>query len=147
MTTYAATLLDKAKMSISPANYSALADRLGVSRQYVSRWKMGLEPIPEKHIAPLCRLAHVDEAEWWLLLQADTAKGNERNRVLRLAQRLGIAAAVALCAIGTANYLIPMDSAIASVPLMFVAAVLLLTKYSHNRIEPPCESHETPALS
>lgn len=125
MTTYAAALLDKAKMSISPANYSALADRLGVSRQYVSRWKMGLEPIPEKHIAPLCRLAHVDEAEWWLLLQADTAKGNERSRVLRLAQRLGIAAAVALCAIGASNYMIPQEN-IAAVCTLCSLAVLLL---------------------
>lgn len=99
MTTYAEKLLDKAKVSCMPQNYSGVANALGVKRQHVSNWKLGREPIPEDHFRRLARMAHVDEAEWWLLLQADSNKPEQAKRAEALVRRLGIATSFALCAI------------------------------------------------
>lgn len=98
MTGYAAVLLDKAKETCSPANYSGLAARLGVSRQSVSSWRNGLTPLPEDRVRELARLAHVDAAEWWLAIQSDNAPEAMKPRVRAVLARLGIAAVLAIVA-------------------------------------------------
>lgn len=96
MTTYAALLLDKAKNAVSPANYSHLSDVIGVSKQAVSRWKKGVEPLPDERIAQLARIAGLDGGEWWVLVKSDEAPESVRRRVRYVIERLGIAAALCL---------------------------------------------------
>lgn len=96
MTTYAAALLDKARLTCSPANYNALALRMGVSRQAVSRWRNGIEPLPEERVRELARVAHVDEAAWWLAVQSDKAPEGMKPQLRTLLHRAGIAALLAL---------------------------------------------------
>ena len=99
MPSYAAALLDKARVTCSPANYNALALRLGVSRQSVSSWRNGITPLPEARVRELARMAHVDEAEWWLAVQADSAPEAMKARLRSVLARAGIAALLALASL------------------------------------------------
>lgn len=102
MTTYAEKLLDRARQRCYPSNYAGLAARLGVSRQWVSRWKNGHDPIPYNDFRILAQMAQVNEEEWWLLLQHDQADIGIKPKLWALIERLGIAASLAiLISLGT----------------------------------------------
>lgn len=96
MTSNAALLVDKARITCSPATYAALAMRLGVSRQNVHQWKKGSAPVAEKHLRSMCRMAGLDPAEWWLAVQADSAPEAIRGKVHAMLVRAGIAALLAI---------------------------------------------------
>lgn len=96
MTTNAAALLDKAKKGISAGSFTELATTLGVSRQQVSRWKTGIDAVPDDRLRQLARMAHEDYDKWVLLLEADRSTGDRKRAWERLASRLGVAAALAL---------------------------------------------------
>lgn len=98
MTSYAAALLDKARITCSPANYNALALRLGVTRQSVSSWRHGVTPLPEERVRELARIAHVDEAEWWLAVQSDSAPEAMKPKLRAVLHKAGIAALLAIAA-------------------------------------------------
>ena len=98
MTRYASNLLDKAMKTCSPANYSALALRAGVSRQAISRWRNGLDPLPEERVNQFAQMARVDAAEWWLAVQSDSAPEPMRPKLHALLKKAGIAALIGLLA-------------------------------------------------
>ncbi len=85
-------LLDKAVKACSPASQIALAARLEISAQQVSRWRHGDDPMPTDQIARIARIAHLDGGEWLLLIEAEQAKGEARKAYGSLIKRLGIAA-------------------------------------------------------
>ena len=89
---HANILVDKARDTCSPATYSALAVRLGVTRQQVHQWKKGLVPIAEHHLRSMCRMANLDVAEWWLAVQSDSAPEPMRPKLQALLKKAGIAA-------------------------------------------------------
>jgi transcriptional regulator with XRE-family HTH domain len=91
-------LLDKAAAACSPANFTALAARLHVSRQTVSQWRKGEIPLPDARIVELCAIAHEDPADWLVTIHADEG-GKVGAAWARVARRLGIAASVALAAL------------------------------------------------
>lgn len=119
-----ATLIDLAK-DRTGANYSEIAQRLDRSKQLISNWRRGEKVPADSEVIALARMAGEDADPWLAVAQAARTTGPTQARWESIARKLGIAAAVALCAIGTANYLIPMESAIASVPLMFVCLTLI----------------------
>jgi hypothetical protein len=92
--TYVALLLDKAKTKVSPANYSGLADRMGVTRQLVSQWKNDVVPLPDERIAQLAKIAGEDAAKWLVAVHAERAHGEAKRGWLQAARQLGIAAAI-----------------------------------------------------
>lgn len=94
--TAAAKLLDKASALCSPANQSGLATKIGVARATVSQWKTGVVPFPAERIAEVARIAHLDPAEWVVLVEAEQAKGEARKAYTSLVKRLGIAALLAI---------------------------------------------------
>jgi transcriptional regulator with XRE-family HTH domain len=87
-----ALLLDKAKNSVSPANYSVLAARIGVSRQSVWQWKTGDAPLPDERIAQIARIAHLDPGEWLVAIHAEQSSGEARKGLQSVLKRLGVAA-------------------------------------------------------
>lgn len=90
--TNVAALLDKAKTHCSPANYGGLAVRLGVTRQVVSAWKTGDEPMPKERIAQTARIAGLDAGEWLIAIEAEQATGDVKKGLQNVLKRLGIAA-------------------------------------------------------
>lgn len=89
-------LLDKARVACSLNSDAVLAERLEVSRQQLSRWRKGHDPMPEDQIARIARVAHGDPGEWLLLIEAEQARGEARKAYGTLVKRLGIAALLAI---------------------------------------------------
>lgn len=89
-------LLDKARETCSLSTDAALAERLQVSRQMLSGWRKGRDPIPEDRIAQIARIAQVDAGEWLILIEAEQARGEARTAYGKLVKRLGLAALLAL---------------------------------------------------
>lgn len=92
-------LVDLAAGSCSPATQSALAARVHVSTATVSQWKKGVVPFPAERIAEFARIAHLDPAEWVVLVEAEQAKGEARKAYSSLVKRLGIAALLAIASV------------------------------------------------
>lgn len=112
-------LLDKATAMCSPPNGQGLADRLGVSRSQISRWRKDHDPMPKDKVIAAAKLAHLDPGDWWLLIERDQTSGDVRRTIDGIVKRLGIAAAVALCAIGGAIPLISQAVEAPGLHLMF----------------------------
>lgn len=92
-------LVDMATLSCSPATQTALAKRVQVSTATISQWKKGVVPFPAERIAEFARIAHMDPAEWVVLVEAEQTKGEARKAYGSLVKRLGIAALVALASV------------------------------------------------
>ena len=93
-------VIDKAAGMCSPANDSALAVRMHVSRSAVSLWRKG-GAISEKHLTALITLADVDAATAVAVL-ADQAETKPQKAIWgELAKRLAATAALALCVMTT----------------------------------------------
>lgn len=88
--------LDKVKKACALNSDAALAARLELSPQQISRWRQGHDPLPQEQIARIARLAHVDSGEWLVLIEAEQAKGEARKAYASLVKRLGIAAVMAI---------------------------------------------------
>lgn len=89
-------LLDKARDACSARSDAALADHLQVSRQLVSQWRKGANPLSDDRIAQIARVAEEDGGAWLLLIHAEQASGQAKKDWATLARRLGAAAVVVL---------------------------------------------------
>jgi len=92
-------LLDKARVACSASSDAALASRLTVSAQQVSRWRKGHDRMPNEQIARIARLAHLDAGEWVLLIEAEQNTGEAGKAYGSLVKRLGIAALLDLASV------------------------------------------------
>lgn len=97
-------LIDQAAAKCEPANDSALAKRMHVSRSAVSLWRKG-GTITEKHLTALIVLADVDEVTALRVLEAQAETKPQKAVWTALLHRLGATAAVALCALGLSGAL------------------------------------------
>jgi transcriptional regulator with XRE-family HTH domain len=86
-------LLDKAKNTIGLGSDIALAERLGVTRAMVSKWRSDDKPIADERIAQICALAKVDGPEWMARIHAEKAQSPaERALWSKMLTRLAAAA-------------------------------------------------------
>ncbi|WP_184622981.1 DUF3693 domain-containing protein [Xanthomonas sp. 3058] len=95
-------LLDKVKESCSLPSDMALATKLGIQRQLLSKARMGDKPLSDERIAQLCAMAKLDGGSWMARIHAERA-GSPAERALwrSVLDRLSAAAAVvALVVIG-----------------------------------------------
>lgn len=86
-------LLDKAKIANGLGSDIALAERLGVTRAMVSKWRSDDKPIADERIAQICSLAKVDGPEWMARIHAEKAQSPaERALWSKMLTRLAAAA-------------------------------------------------------
>lgn len=95
-------LLDKAREHCSLPSDGALAERLGVSRQLVSQWRKGHNPLADERIAQVARAAGEDAGVWLVRIRAEQTTGDAAKAWAKLARQLGTAATVA--AVGLLAY-------------------------------------------
>ena len=81
------------------ANYTEIAERLDRSKQLVTNWRKGDKVPADGDVMALARMAGQDADKWLAIAQAARTEGEAKARWEHIAQRLGNAAAVALCAI------------------------------------------------
>lgn len=125
-----ADLLDEARKASGLASDNALAKRLGTTRQVVSQWRHGDSYPGEEKITALAHMARADAGEWLVRVQAARSDGNARRHWEDIAKRLGIAAAIALCAVGTAiplNLQAAVPDSVSYVPLLVAVAMTVGT--------------------
>lgn len=121
-----ADLLDEARRASGLASDNALAQRLGTTRQVVSQWRHGDSYPGEEKITALAHMARADAGEWLVRVQTARSDGNARRHWEDVAKRLGIAAAVALCAIAL-PYLFDLSGEIAAGMSLMLSAAALAT--------------------
>lgn len=92
-------LLDRAKKARSLPSDVALAGSLGVSRQLVSQWRNGANPMSDERIAQVADLAQVDAAQWLVAIHAAQTSGAAHKAWERLARQIGAAAVLAVAAL------------------------------------------------
>lgn len=92
-------LLDKARAACSLTSDVALAEKLGVSRQLVSQWRKGANPLSDDRIAQIAHLAKEDGGRWLLTIHAETAQGAAAKDWAALLRKFGAAAAVSVVAL------------------------------------------------
>ena len=92
-------LLDKARVACSLPSDVALAEKLGVSRQLVSQWRKGANPLSDDRIAQIAHLAKEDGGRWLLTIHAERASGAAAKDWQKLLRQFGAAAAVACVAV------------------------------------------------
>ncbi|WP_126968906.1 DUF3693 domain-containing protein [Xanthomonas arboricola] len=66
-------LLDKVKESCSLPSDMALATKLGIQRQLLSKARMGDKPLSDERIAQLCAMAKLDGGQWMARIHAERA--------------------------------------------------------------------------
>lgn len=88
-------LLDRAKEVCSLKTDTALAARLGVSRQLLSNWRKANDPIADDRIVQLARVAKEDPGTWLVAIHAELAQGETARTWLNIAKKLGYAATLA----------------------------------------------------
>lgn len=81
-------LLDKAKEKCSANADSALAERLGVSRQLFSQWRNGTTPMPDERIAHVAALAKEDAGVWLARIRAEQSAGEAQQGWESVVRRL-----------------------------------------------------------
>lgn len=91
-----ANLLDRARKHSGIGSDSALAERLGRSRQALSHWRVGYKVPEDDQVMALARLAGEDQGPWLLLAQAARTTGAAHEAWVALARRLGAAASITL---------------------------------------------------
>lgn len=126
-----ADLIDRARQH-SGVNQAEIAARLNRSRQTVTNWKSG-ERVPEdEEVIALAKLAGDDPDGWLAVAQAARTNGIPRRHWQAIARRLGIAATFALCAVGTSYALDSSGEPVATMSLMFCAALALITMQANR---------------
>jgi len=99
-------LLDKARVACSLPSDVALAEKIGVSRQLVSQWRKGANPLSDERIAQIAHLANEDGGRWLITIHAERASGAAAKDWQSLLRRFGAAAAlgvVVLMPLGNAS--------------------------------------------
>lgn len=89
-------LLDTVRAVCSLNSDAELAERLDVSRQLVSQWRKGANPLSDDRVTELAQLCKDDPATWLVRVRAEQTKGAAAKAWSTLAKRLGAAAAVVL---------------------------------------------------
>jgi transcriptional regulator with XRE-family HTH domain len=89
-------LLDTARKACSLRSDSELATLIGVSRQLVSQWRNGSNPMSDERVAQLAELAKSPADSWLLAVRAEQAHGAAAKHWQSLVKRFATAAALAL---------------------------------------------------
>jgi transcriptional regulator with XRE-family HTH domain len=89
-------LLDISRKACSLRSDSELAASVGVSRQLVSQWRNGSNPMSDERVAQLAEMAKIKPDSWLLAVRAEQAHGAAAKHWRSLVQRLGSAAAITL---------------------------------------------------
>jgi len=88
-------LLDAARERTGIPSDNALAARLGIQRQLLSKARAGEKPISDERIAQICALAKLDGPTWIAMIHAERATTATERALWRLMlDRMGAAAAV-----------------------------------------------------
>jgi len=87
-------LLDTAREVCGADSDSDLAGTVGVSRQLVSQWRNGANPISDDRVIQLAELAKMPPESWLLAVRAEQAHGPAAKHWRTLLQRFSAAAAV-----------------------------------------------------
>lgn len=88
-------LLDKVKEICSISSDNALATKLGMQRQAISKIRNGDMAMPDARIAELCGMANLDAPLWLAKIHAERATSTVEKAMWRTAlDRLSAAAAV-----------------------------------------------------
>ncbi|WP_169380610.1 helix-turn-helix domain-containing protein [Thermomonas fusca] len=89
-------MLDTVRESCSLNSDGALAEALGVSRQLVSQWRKGANPLSDERIAQIAKLGKLDAGAWTVLVNAEQARGEAKKSWASIIKRLGIASLLGL---------------------------------------------------
>ncbi len=92
-------LLDKAKACRSLASDLALGHELEVSRQLVSQWRKGANPLSDERIAQLCKLAGENTGAWLVRVHAEQSSGQIAKEWQAIMRKLGAIAATIVVAV------------------------------------------------
>lgn len=88
-------LLDAARERTGIPSDNALAARLGIQRQLLSKARAGEKPLSDERIAQICALAKLDGPTWIAMIHAERATTATERALWRLMlDRMGAAAAV-----------------------------------------------------
>jgi transcriptional regulator with XRE-family HTH domain len=88
-------LLDNVKNRLNLGSDIALAERVGVTRSLISRWRKGDTPLSDERIAQICAMAKIDGATWMAMIHAERATSATERALWRLIlDRVSAAAAV-----------------------------------------------------
>lgn len=88
-------LLDAARERTGLPSDNALAARIGIQRQLLSKARQGEKPLPDERIAQICALAKLDGPTWIALIHAERATSSTERALWKLMlDRMGAAAAV-----------------------------------------------------
>ncbi|XNX73525.1 DUF3693 domain-containing protein [Stenotrophomonas maltophilia] len=88
-------LLDAARERTGIPSDNALAARLGIQRQLLSKARAGEKPLSDERIAQICALAKLDGPTWIAMIHAERATSATERALWRLMlDRMGAAAAV-----------------------------------------------------
>jgi len=88
-------LLDAARERTGIPSDNALAARLGIQRQLLSKARAGENPLSDERIAQICALAKLDGPTWIAMIHAERATTPTERALWRLMlDRMGAAAAV-----------------------------------------------------
>lgn len=93
--TAVADLLDAARERTGLPSDNALAARIGIQRQLLSKARAGDKPLPDERIAQICAMAKLDGPTWIALIHAERATSATERALWRLIlDRVSAAAAV-----------------------------------------------------
>lgn len=88
-------LLDNVKSRLNLGSDIALAERVGVTRSLISRWRKGDTPLSDERIAQICAMAKIDGTTWMAMIHAERATSSTERALWRLIlDRVSAAAAV-----------------------------------------------------
>lgn len=119
-------LLERWMTAKNVSSQSAAARRLGITPGGVNNWVAGRSQAAPYLIELMAKEVGDDPTGWLALVESERARdATDRKTWAAVARRFGIAAAVALCAIGASNYMIPQEN-VAAVCTLCSLAVLLL---------------------
>lgn len=104
-------LLDKSKIASGASNDAGFARHIGVTRASVSNWRHGRNYPDAVQCARLAQLSGEPLARVLGIVGEERAISREEKQVWRaLAQQIGVAAVVALCAVVTPAQSAPLTS-------------------------------------
>jgi len=93
--TAVAELLDAARERTGLPSDNALAARIGIQRQLLSKARAGEKPLPDERIAQICAMAKLDGPTWIAMIHAERATSATERALWRLIlDRVSAAAAV-----------------------------------------------------
>jgi len=93
--TAVADLLDAARERTGLPSDNALAARIGIQRQLLSKARAGEKPLPDERIAQICAMAKLDGPTWIAMIHAERATSATERALWRLIlDRVSAAAAV-----------------------------------------------------